>query len=230
MAERAIGYTILAHVKSKCDYFCESSHHVGFKSSLAHSLYMSEGCLPMSEIVSLFTIFSPHLSTTTRRQFCRIVSAVLAMTGGVTMRNISRWTKKGGSYRTIQRFFNTLLPWGTLCWVFFRAHLYDPDDIYLLAGDETVVPKSGAETCDLSRFFSSTVGKTIRGLAFFSVSIISVRKRRSYPMLMEQVVRGEPSTSRKKRLFQKLRQQKGNRAARKGARTETRRRSSSMTP
>ena len=30
-----------AHVKSMCDYFCESSHHVGFKSSLAHSLYMS---------------------------------------------------------------------------------------------------------------------------------------------------------------------------------------------
>ncbi len=35
----------LAHVKSKCDYFCESSHHVGFKSSLAHSLYMSERLL-----------------------------------------------------------------------------------------------------------------------------------------------------------------------------------------
>ena len=35
----------VAHVKSKCDYFCESSHHVGFKSSLAHSLYMSEAAL-----------------------------------------------------------------------------------------------------------------------------------------------------------------------------------------
>ncbi len=33
---------ITAHVKSMCDYFCESSHHVGFKSSLAHSLYMSQ--------------------------------------------------------------------------------------------------------------------------------------------------------------------------------------------
>ncbi len=152
----------------------------------------------MSEIVSLFTIFSPHLSTTTLRQFCRIVFAVLAMTGGVTMRNISRWTKKGGSYRTIQRFYNTLIPWGTLCWVFFEAHLYDPDDVYLLAGDETVVPKSGAETYGLSRFFSSIIGKAIRGLAFFAVSIISVKKRRSYPMLMEQIVRGEASTTRKK--------------------------------
>ena len=34
--------TKTAHVKSKCDYFSESSHHVGFKSWLAHSLYMSD--------------------------------------------------------------------------------------------------------------------------------------------------------------------------------------------
>ena len=65
----------------------------------------------MSEIVSLFTVFSSHLSAATLRQFCEIVFAVLAMTGGVTMRNISRWTSKGGSYRTIQRFYNTLIPW-----------------------------------------------------------------------------------------------------------------------
>ena len=41
----------------------------------------------MSEIVSLLTVFSPHLLATTFRQFCEIVCAVLAMTGGVT-RNI----------------------------------------------------------------------------------------------------------------------------------------------
>lgn len=152
----------------------------------------------MSEIVSLFAVFSPHLSTTTLRQFCRIVCAVLAMTGSVTMRNISRWTSKGGSYRTIQRFYNTLLPWGTLSWMFFRAHLFEPDDVYVLAGDETVVPKIGDNTHGLSRFFSSTIGKTIPGLAFFALSIISVKQRRSYPMLMEQVVRGETATAPKK--------------------------------
>ena len=107
----------------------------------------------MSEIVSLFTVFSLHLSTTTLRQFCRIVFAVLAMPGGVTMRNISRWTTQGGSYRTVQRFFNTVLPWQTLYSVFFQTHLFDPDDVYLLAGDETVVPKIGNKTYGLSRFF-----------------------------------------------------------------------------
>ena len=152
----------------------------------------------MSEIISLFTVFSPHLLATQLRQLCRVVFAVLAMTGGVSMRNISRWTSKGGSYRTIQRFYNTLLPWGSLCWVFFRAHLFDPDDVYLLAGDETVVPKSGDETHGLLRFFSSTFGKAIPGLAFFALSIISVKKRRSYPLLMEQVVRGEAAPPEQK--------------------------------
>ena len=151
----------------------------------------------MSEIVSLFTVFSPHLSAATLRQFCEIVFAVLAMTGGVTMRNISRWTSKGGSYRTIQRFYNILLPWGSLCWEFFRAHLFDPESVYLLAGDESIVAKSGDETYGLSRFFASTYGKTIRGLAFFAVSLINVKKQRSYPMLMEQIVRGETSTTPK---------------------------------
>ena len=151
----------------------------------------------MSEIVSLFTIFSPHLSTTTLRQFCRVVFGVLAMTGSVTMRNISRWASKGGSYRTVQRFFNTVIPWDRLCWVFFQVHLYDPDDVYLLAGDETVVPKIGDTTYGLSRFFSSIIGKAIPGLAFFAVSLIRVKQRRSYPMLMEQIVRGKASTPSK---------------------------------
>ena len=66
------------------------------------------------------TVFNLHLSVATLHQFCHIVSAVLAMTGGVTMRNISRWTTQGGSYRTVQRFFNTLMPWQTLYWVFFQ--------------------------------------------------------------------------------------------------------------
>ena len=143
----------------------------------------------MSEIISLFTVFSPHLSATPLRQFYEIVFAVLAMTGRVTMRNISRWTSKGGSYRTIQRFYNTVLPWGTLCWVFFRTHLFDPESVYLLAGDETVVPKSGDHTQGLSRFFASTSGKTIPGLSFFAVLLISVKEQRSYPMLTKQMIR-----------------------------------------
>ena len=73
----------------------------------------------MQEIIALFTVFSPHLPTSTLRQLTQVVFALLAMTGRVTMLNISRWTSQGGSYRTIQRLFNTVLPWSLLYWMFF---------------------------------------------------------------------------------------------------------------
>ena len=149
----------------------------------------------MSDILSLLRVLHPHLSATLLRQFCQVVFGLLAMTGRVSMRNIARWTSKGGSYRTIQRFLNTVLPWGTLCWVFFRTHLFNPESVYLLAGDETIVSKSGDSTYGLSRFFASMYGKTIPGLAFFAVSLVSVKHRCSYPMLMEQIVKPASSSN-----------------------------------
>ena len=77
------------------------------------------------------------------------------MTGRVTMVGISRWTGDGGSYRTVQRFFATAIPWAQLAWVFFQQHLFQTDDVYLLAGDEVVVTKAGKTTYGLDRFFSS---------------------------------------------------------------------------
>ena len=145
----------------------------------------------MYDILSVFSILYPHLSTTTVRQFSRVVLGLLAMPGQVSMLNISRWTSKGGSYRTVQRFFNTVIPWGTVSWVFFRTYLLDAESTYILAGDETVVSKSGQSTYGLSRFFSSVYGKTLPGLAFFSLSLVSVKEGRSYPLAMEQIMRGD---------------------------------------
>jgi len=126
---------------------------------------------------------------TTIRQFSRIVLALLALTGRVTMLGISRWSGDGGSYRTVQRFFSTVIPWATVFWLFFRTHLFAPDDCYLLAGDETVVTKSGKHTPGLDRFFASLYGKSVPGLAFFTLSLISTKERRSFPIAVEQVVR-----------------------------------------
>ena len=145
----------------------------------------------MSDTLSLFSVLHPHLSTTPVRQFSRVVLGVLSMTGQVTMLNISRWTSEGGSYRTVQRFFNTVIPWGTVYWVFFRKYLLDRESAYILAGDETIVSKSGQSTYGLSRFFSSGHGKTIPSLAFIGLSLVSVKERRCYPMIMEQIVRGD---------------------------------------
>ena len=82
----------------------------------------------MPDIVALLQCFQPFVTATTLRQFSKIILAILAMTGRVTMLGISRWAGQGGSYRTVQRFFYTALPWAMLFWVFFRQHLHRPDD------------------------------------------------------------------------------------------------------
>ena len=126
---------------------------------------------------------------TTIRQFSRIALAMLTLTGRVTMLGISRWAGTGGSYRTVQRFFATVIPWASLFWLFFRLHLFQPEDLYLLGGDETVVTKAGKHTHGLDRFFASLYGKSVPSLAFFTLSLISTSQRRSFPIALEQVLR-----------------------------------------
>lgn len=143
----------------------------------------------MPAILPFLLCLQPEVTLTTIRQLSRIVLALLAMTGRVTMLGISRWTGQGASYRTVQRFFSTVIPWAALLWLFFRTHLFAPDDLYLLAGDETIVTKSGKHTPGLDRFFASLYGKPVPGLAFFALSLISTKQRRSFPIAVEQVVR-----------------------------------------
>jgi len=113
------------------------------------------------------------------------------MTGRITMLGMSRWAGQGGSYRTIQRFFATVIPWGLLFWVSFRRHLYCPGDVYLVAGDDVIVTKAGKHTHGLDRFFASLYGKPVPGLAFFTLSLVSVQARRAFPLRLEQVVRSD---------------------------------------
>src|SRR2546426_9399987 len=150
----------------------------------------------MVEIVTLFHCLQPHVTATTVRQFSRIAGAMLVMTGRVTMLGISRWAGKGGSYRTVQRFFAQALPWAILFWVFFRQHVYRPQDVYLLVGDEVVATKAGKHTHGLDRFFSSLYGKPVPGLAFFALSLVSTQERRSFPVRVEQVVRRDRKSTR----------------------------------
>jgi putative transposase len=104
---------------------------------------------------------------------------------------ISRLTNQGGSYRTIQRFFASTVPWLNISWLLFRTYLFQADEIYLLAGDETVITKAGHHTHGLDRFFASLMGKPVPGLAFFALSLVAVTGRRSYPLSIQQIVKTE---------------------------------------
>jgi putative transposase len=125
------------------------------------------------------------------RQLSRIIFAMIAMTGRVTMLGISRWAEKGGSYRTVQRLFYTVIPWAQVLWAFFCGHLLDSQDAYLLAGDECVVTKTGKQTHGLDYFFSSLRQKAVSGLSFLTLALVSTRQRHSYPICVEQMIRTE---------------------------------------
>ena len=149
----------------------------------------------MDPIVAVLACLKPALPSVVRRQLTVIVVAMLTMTGRVTMAGMARWAGRGGSYRTIQRFFQTHVPWASLCWLVFRDHHHRPDSVYLLAGDETVVTNAGTATHGVDRFFSSIYGAPVPGLAFFALSLVSVNERRAFPMAIEQVIRTPADTA-----------------------------------
>ena len=62
------------------------------------------------DIITLLTVLSQCLDETSIKQLAVIVKAMVTMSGQVTMLGVSRWTEKGGSYRTIQRFYNKVPP------------------------------------------------------------------------------------------------------------------------
>ena len=163
------------------------------------------------DILALLQHLSSCLEKTTIRRMSRIIPAMLAMTGRVTMLGISRWAEEGGSYRTVQRYFHTAIPWVAVFWLFFQHHLLQAGETYLLAGDECVVTKAGKQTHGLDRFFSSLYGKSVPSLAFFALSLVSVSERRSYPMMLEQVVRTaeEKAQAKAKAEAKKKRKTKG---------------------
>jgi putative transposase len=142
-------------------------------------------------ILALLQSIQPNLSNTDLRRFSRIAQAMLCMVGRVTMLSISRWAGQGGSYRTVQRFFNTVLPWAVIFDRFFEQHLYQPEHEYFLAGDESVVTKSGKVTHGLDYFFSGLLNKVVKSIAVFTLAVVDVNDRQAYPLQMQQVVRSE---------------------------------------
>ena len=124
------------------------------------------------------------------------------MTGRVTMLNISRWTLQGGSYRTIQRFFNTVAALANTLLGCFSAHICFDLEEWLYHRRQTKLSRSKSGSPHLwfiAFLFLNYTGKAIPGLSFLAVSIVSIKKRCSYPMVIEQIIRddtsSEPTTS-----------------------------------
>ena len=107
------------------------------------------------DIVALLACFQPLIAAVTLRQLSLIVPALLTMTGRATMLGLARWMEKGGSYRTVRRWFATALPWAALLVQFFQTHLFAREHEFILAGDATTITKAGAQTHGIGLFFGS---------------------------------------------------------------------------
>ena len=152
----------------------------------------------MSEIIPLLFCLQPILTKTSLRQLRHVVFAMLCNPSQATMLGLSRWTEKGGSYRTLQRLYRTPIDWLAVHWLILKTHLLQSDRVYLLAGDEVVVSKSGKKTHGVGRFFSSIVQRPIASVSFMALSLIDVEARQSYPLCVEQIMPVAKSSDPKK--------------------------------
>ena len=168
----------------------------------------------MTEINMISTCLHPLLDTSTCRQLQLIGQTLLVMTGRITMLSISRWAGKGGSYRTIQRFFTKDILWSSLNWAVAKTFLMKSTGVILIAGDATTVTKSGKETFGLGRFFSSIYSRAVPGIAFQTLSLLDVAKRTSWPMLIEQIL---PKPKPQKTATKKIKKRKRGKGRPKGS-------------
>ena len=113
---------------------------------------------------------------------------MLSIKGRITMLGLSRWSEKGGSYRTINRFFHSKIDWLAINWIVIKSHLLK-GSVYLLAGDEVVVSKSGKNTYGVDRFYSSIQNQVIKSVAFLELVLIDVETRKAYPLSTQQIVK-----------------------------------------
>jgi putative transposase len=75
----------------------------------------------MNEIITLIGCLAPYVTAMTLGQMEQIILGMLSISGRVTMLGLSRWTESGGSYRTLQRWYQTPLAWAELMWVLVRS-------------------------------------------------------------------------------------------------------------
>ena len=122
-------------------------------------------------------------------QLSQVIYGMVISHGRITLLELSRWTERGGSYRTIQRLYHGSLLWLQIQWLFFTCRLQQPDHEYITAGDEVVFGKAGTETSGRGRFFSSLQQRVIPGLSFFTFSVIDVTERHSSPIHAVQMIK-----------------------------------------
>lgn len=153
------------------------------------------------EIINRFRRIFPNNYET----FLVIIKSMLIMNGKKTMLNISRWTDESVCYKTIERFYERVTPWLLMNLILIVNFVKIEGDV-LISSDETVEDKAGKKTAGIDMFFSSIIQKPIKSICFSGLSLIIAEKRKSYPLLINQLI----YTKEEKEMLQKARLEKKN--------------------
>ena len=102
-------------------------------------------------------------------QFVDIFISFFESTITTTTRSLSRYSKM--SLRTWFRFLSESYKWVEIRVRFFNHFIFDPSKVYILIADETVEDKVGNCSHGISKFYSGTAGKYIKGVCFFGMSL-----------------------------------------------------------
>ncbi len=70
------------------------------------------------------------------------------------------------------------------------------DSVFLLAGDEVIEKKAGKTHFRRGSFFSNLHKKVVASVAFMTLSIVDVEKRKSYPIATKQVIKQAKETEK----------------------------------
>jgi len=159
-------------------------------------------------IINCLKVFFPRNFET----FSVIINAMLTMSGSKTMLNISRWTKGEACYKTIERFYSRTIPWLEMNLLLIMQ--LTKGLTMLVASDETLSSKSGKKTTGIDFFFSSIYQKPIKSLCFSGLSIIIPDKKKSYPLLMSQLIYTPAEKQAAKLKKEKTKNSKGKKAGR----------------
>lgn len=164
----------------------------------------------MLELSPLLNELCPYFGMNIRILGEIIKGIYCVSSGGVTMKNISRWTGVGASYRTIQRFMGLEIAWLsiniTLFKILYTVPLIVDYERYILAFDEVVEDKAGKKTHGVNWFYSSIVGKVIRSVSNHVVSLVDTKREHSFPLTHKQTIK--PVKKKKKKAKQSTKQEK----------------------
>lgn len=131
--------------------------------------------------------------------------------GGVTMKNISRWTFKGCSYRSIQRFFASPHDWLAMNLLLLRTVILGipNSERYVQAVDEVVEKKAGKWTWGVNWFYSSIAGRPIRSVSNHVISLVDTEKEHSFVLTHWQTTKQSSAVQRPKKKRKKKQCKKG---------------------